>query len=506
MEVAHLRVHPQNLTPKAMNKTVCIVHFNTPELTEAGIKSLRKQCREFYRVVVFDNSDKRPFKAKMKGVQVFDNTKGQIIDFDAELAKYPDRNIQLGKASNDGSFKHILSVQKLWELVPDGFILMESDILIKKDIGFLWDEKWAATGRGEWFHGRRREHDRLYPFLCYMNVPKLVANGARYFDPDRCWNLYPDVNDPRNYWDTGACLLDDIIKTKPALHARLYPNLFDYFEHYNGGSWRNNEDDKKEWIAARRNLWYMPDNANVKIFISTHTDFKPVVYNDVYEVVDSRKYGDNYKGIPGPYYSELLQMKKVSDRKKLPEYIGFCQYRKYFGFMDNVPDIPKIIEKYGAITTAPADLGCSMHEQYGTWGNINDLDLCTEIINEKYPDFSKAWKHALDSRRLRLGTMYILRRGDFKQLVSLMWNVANEFIKRIGGDIDKHVAEHASCYNMQLAGPEYHRRVGGSFAERIASAWIDWRFPEAETFPLAITAEKVPEKPLVNPNAKDNGI
>jgi hypothetical protein len=236
-------------------KTVAIVHFNTPELTEAAIKSLRKCCAEDYQVVVFDNSNARPFTAKMKGVKVINNTKGKVIDFEAELAKYPDRNIELGKASHDGSVKHILTVQKLWELIPDGFILLESDVLLRKSIDFLWDEKWAATGKGEWFHGRRREHDRLIPFLCYMNVPLLVANGARYFDPNRCWNLWPG-DDERNYWDTGACVLDDIIHTKPALRARLYPNLFDCFLHYCGGSWRQGDvENQKRWLENHKDLW-----------------------------------------------------------------------------------------------------------------------------------------------------------------------------------------------------------------------------------------------------------
>ena len=43
--------------------------------------------------------------------------------------------------------KHMMSVQKLWELVPNGFILLESDVLLKKSIDFLWDERFAATGK-----------------------------------------------------------------------------------------------------------------------------------------------------------------------------------------------------------------------------------------------------------------------------------------------------------------------------------------------------------------------
>ena len=40
-----------------MRKTVAIIHFNTPMLTEAAIKSLRKHGGEKYHVTIFDNSD-----------------------------------------------------------------------------------------------------------------------------------------------------------------------------------------------------------------------------------------------------------------------------------------------------------------------------------------------------------------------------------------------------------------------------------------------------------------
>ena len=65
---------------------IAIVHFNTPELTEAGILSLRKHGGAAWPVTIFDNSDRKPFKKKMKGVKVIDNTKGQVIDFDKFLA------------------------------------------------------------------------------------------------------------------------------------------------------------------------------------------------------------------------------------------------------------------------------------------------------------------------------------------------------------------------------------------------------------------------------------
>ena len=474
-------------------KTIAIVHFNTPELTEAAIMSVRKHCQEDYQFLIFDNSDKRPFKTKMKGVKVIDNTKGQVIDFEAELAKYPDKEWNMAKLSNHGSMKHIWSVQKLWELLTDGFILLESDVLITKNFDFLWDETFAACGKVERFHGRRREHDRLLPWLCYLNVPLLVKNGARYFDPMRAWNLQPGENNPGNWWDTGACVLDDIRKTKPELVCRCYANLDNYYIHYHGGSWRQADvENQKAWLEKHRALWYTPENKNAKIFICSHSDFSPVVNNDVYETIDSRK----LKGckVPDLYYSELWQMKKVSERKQLPKYIGFCHYRRYFGFMNDVPELGKIIEARGAIVTKAFDLGKTMREQYATWGNPEDINICTQIISEKYPDFAPAWNHALDSRYMHLATMSIMRTEDWKEMLEVMWGVAQEYLKRIGGDIVKRVRENQKAYHvgeMDFTTFTHELRVGGQFAERINSAWIDWKYPHAYEVNLTITRDKI---------------
>ena len=476
-----------------MKKQIAIVHYNTPELTESCILSIRKVgCQ--WPVTVLDNSDKRPFKVKMKGVTVIDNTKGQIIDFDEELERYPERCWDMAKKSNYGSAKHMMSVQYLWTVLTEGFILVESDVLITKPFDFLWDEQYAAVGKAQWFRGRRIEKDRLLPWLCYMNVPLLVENGAKYYDPARCWGLQPGgMQNPNNWYDTGAPLLEDIINTKPQLTARLYPDLDKCYLHYCGGSWRGNDiKQQAEWLSKNEAYWKPEDNSDAKIFICTHTDFEPVVKNEVYETIDSRK----LKGckVPDLYYSELWQMKNVSERKTLPKYIGFCHYRRYFGFMDAVPNIGKLIEARGAITTKKADLKMTMREQYATWGNPEDLDICTQIINEKYPDFAKAWNRSLACKQMRLGTLSIMKTDDWLEMLNVMWDVAQEYLKRIGGDIVKRVEENPKAYHIgeqPFTTFTHELRVGGQFAERINSAWIDWKFPNAYEVPLKVTHDKI---------------
>ena len=104
---------------------VAIIHYNTPELTHGCIGSLiyNGGLTDRLRVVVFDNSDREPF-AGASGVTIIDNTEGQYIDFEKELAKFPDKDRSIGcaKGCEFGSVKHMMTVQKLWEMIPQGFM------------------------------------------------------------------------------------------------------------------------------------------------------------------------------------------------------------------------------------------------------------------------------------------------------------------------------------------------------------------------------------------------
>lgn len=260
-------------------KTVAIINFNTPELTEAGIRSLRKHGGEDYRVIVFDNSatltlpdgkviQARPFMAKMKCVEVIDNTRGQVIDFDKFLAEHPDRNPSVGiyKSSVWGSAKHIVTVQKLWELLPEGFVLMESDILLKKPIDEFFRKEYSFVGFVQ-KHQKGNPFDvpRIMPMLCWMNVPMLTREGARYFDPNRCWGLKADRNDRANWFDTGACLLDEVLTKRPRLKG-LHVDIRLFVEHYGGGSWKqDNLNAQMAWINNHRHLWAVNDTDKIEV-------------------------------------------------------------------------------------------------------------------------------------------------------------------------------------------------------------------------------------------------
>lgn len=234
-----------------MKKKVCIVNYNTPELTRAAIRSIRKHGGKDYDFVVFDNSDKLPF-GEMEGVEVIDNTKGQIINFDEELKKYPKKNAGIGCAvgCSFGSVKHMMSVDWLLSNTKEPFVLCDSDILVRESIDEYFDETQAAIGMVHL--NNPLKVPRLAPMLCWINAPMLRDAGIRYFDAARSWGLTSSRNDKNNWYDTGASLLEDI--RKKGLPWREVNIDEKHIYHLGSGSWLNNKS-AGEWLEKYRDLW-----------------------------------------------------------------------------------------------------------------------------------------------------------------------------------------------------------------------------------------------------------
>jgi len=241
------------ITPS--QKTVVIVNFNTQKLTEAAIRSLNKHTPGC-RVVVFDNSDKEAFvipsadaagTVAFDNVEVIDNTKGQLIDFDKMLAEYPDK--YPCPENNYGSAKHCRTIDYCFDLFPEGFLLMDSDVLVRKDISLFFDDSCAWVGQTE-LHRNRWNYNtpRVLPYLCYLNVRMLSEQGVRYFNGEKMWFL--SRQRPNMLYDTGCWFYE-------ACHNLVLPenhlNINEYILHLKHGSWNVAQED--EWLEANRELW-----------------------------------------------------------------------------------------------------------------------------------------------------------------------------------------------------------------------------------------------------------
>lgn len=234
--------------------TAAVVHYNTPKLTAAGILSLWKHTPGV-RVVVLDNSDRLPFScdrvATYGTVEYVDNTRGQVMDWEAWLAGFTDREPSPG--NNYGSAKHCRSVQWMCDYLDEPFLLMDSDVLVRQDVTpFFGHPDCAWVGEVGENVRRRFGYDimKVQPFLCWLNVPLLREHGISYFHPDWMWNL--TSKRPNHRYDTGAWLYRAV--KEAGLPAFELP-LQEYILHLGHGSWRKR--DPMAWIRQHRGLWEM---------------------------------------------------------------------------------------------------------------------------------------------------------------------------------------------------------------------------------------------------------
>jgi len=253
-----------------MNKkiNILIVHYNTPKLTECLVKSINKFVGANCTIYIFDNSDKNPFRYKQDNIVLFDNTQGQIINFENWLEQFTKKgNVAAADGGRRISARHCISVDKCFDLINDNFILLDSDILLKKDISVLYDDKYLFCGQLE---KNLKNIIRLTPYLCFINVNKCKELNLRYFDKNRMHGL---IMGSGNWYDTGAAFY---------FHANKYPHnlikLDDYIVHYKGASWDHNYVNNKkvhgeltpdEWIYKHSDLY--KDNLKTKVIYTCIT-------------------------------------------------------------------------------------------------------------------------------------------------------------------------------------------------------------------------------------------
>lgn len=269
-------------------KKVCIVHYNTPKLTECLIKSINKHVSGA-EIYIFDNSDKEPFTAKFDNVTILDNTKGQIIDFEKWLQEYPNRIKSSGKINGYGSAKHSISIEKCIEIIDDNFVLLDSDVLIKKDFSDLYNKSYLYCA--ETVVQPSSTIKRILPFICFINVNMCKEKGIHYFNDNYMHGLSnTNVNKDADKYDTGAAFY---------IYGNKFPHkdikTDEYITHYKGGSWEIVHNKKygthisvDKWLTSNYKLWN--NNGNKKVIytcISGEYDIlkDPIYINTDYDYI-----------------------------------------------------------------------------------------------------------------------------------------------------------------------------------------------------------------------------
>ena len=256
---------------------ICIVHYNTPQLTECLIKSINKftpNCK----IYIFDNSDKKPFTYRQDNIVYFDNTKGEIIDFEKWLENYPEKKYSSACKNNFGSAKHCYSVQKCIDLIDDNFIRIDADCLLVNDISSIALSSALYVGELEIWKPKnpakniiKNATTRVKPYLMYINVELCKKYNISYYNDHHIYGLTVEGD----YYDTGTYFYEQCSKIKDVPKQLI--KLDNYILHYKGASWLeaarkyNNYKniDPMLWLDKNKKYWYSCYPKNVKNVIYT---------------------------------------------------------------------------------------------------------------------------------------------------------------------------------------------------------------------------------------------
>ncbi len=221
----------EDIINKFLNKhnkiNLLVINYNTPYLIDTLIKSIKLHVNSIWHLYIFDNSDKTEcYKSNEDNITIFDNTKGEIINFDKWLEQFPDRFDSWARVNKWGSAKHCYTVERCFDIINDNFILLDSDILLKKDISELYRNDMFYAG--EISKLKTQNLERISPYLCFINVKLCKANNIHYFYPDYMHGLNKEAH---NY-DTGGAFYKFV---KDYEHINI--NCSDYIVHFGQGSW-----------------------------------------------------------------------------------------------------------------------------------------------------------------------------------------------------------------------------------------------------------------------------
>ena len=312
------------------NINICIVHYNTPKLTECLIKSINKYTPNC-NIFIFDNSDEKPFTYKQDNITIFDNTHGQIINFDSFLLKSPNKpSIHNADHGRQISVRHCISVDKCFNLINDNFILLDSDILLKRDISDIFDNNYMWVGYAE------QQHNLLFrvtPYMCYINVKMCKEARVKYFDERKMhgWSVGAG-----NKYDTGASFYYNTLN-----YPHKIVNINNYITHYKGASWDpNNKINIKyhprlsvdQWLKKFKHLYsknknviytcvtgnyeklYNPTTINEDFDYICFTDNPDCVKGDIWEI---REIPNELKSLSNVKQQRVI---KICPHKYLSEY------------------------------------------------------------------------------------------------------------------------------------------------------------------------------------------
>mgnify|MGYP005770150681 CR=1 FL=1 len=177
--------------------------------------------------------------------------------------------------------------------------------------------------------------------------------------------------------------------------------------------------------------------------------------------------GDNisYKN---PNYCELTALYWIWKNIDC-DYVGFEQYRRFFCgkkllHAESIKrkKILKILKSGKIILPKRHWCDSNVYNEYRSFHNIKDLNVCIDIIKHDYPEYISSLNNVLNAKKIYPANMFMMPKS-----------MMNEYCQWLFAILDKAESNiDISRYKL------YQARVFGFLAERLFNVWIDYAKPK----------------------------
>ena len=224
---------------------------------------------------------------------------------------------------------------------------------------------------------------------------------------------------------------------------------------------------------------------DVKIYICCHKDYTDVgINNPCYKLISDKDIKNDSKleliksdgFLDNRMWSELTQLYYIWKHPELQaEWIGFCHYRRYFDFMNDIPELTKPIVATNITSMFNNYIGYDI-SHYG-----KDLLTVSRIIKAIKKDYLGYVLRMMDSHRFLPYNMFILPKKLFNEMCKFIFDVLLTFDAQIKvnnsyTEMLKHIADYRECYVEKTMEPnntyEYQARLYGFLSERLFTTFF----------------------------------
>lgn len=240
-------------------------------------------------------------------------------------------------------------------------------------------------------------------------------------------------------------------------------------------------------------------NEKLKIFICAHSEIECEIPKDNRYVILSQlkeidSHGhelividDEFTQNHNVCYGEGCQMRWLWKHQEiLPDYVGFCHYRRYFDeFDNNLDDVIPLIDKCGAVVmsrwylrpfgSTNKDVIINRHIKSKGKSLIN---IVGKSLNLEY---KKAFEVMLDEDHYNTCNLFIMKREDFIEMCDIIFSILDEFdrVNSFSNNKDVRISVLKSYIIDDLnkaADISWHNRLQGFLLEWLTSAFYKYKF------------------------------